>query len=187
MKVNKVCIGLAGYPGAGKTLLALEALKKGIPVLNMGDVVREEALRRGLPPTRENMAMLMWKLRVEEGPLAIAKRIMDKSRSLEQSLIVIDGLRTVDEMVFFRENFKKFILVVVDASREERFKRLFKRGRSDDPKNIKDLEDRDKAEEALGLAELLKIGDKVIVNEGPPEKALEEFDRILKDAVRLDC
>lgn len=187
MRIDKVCIGLTGYPGAGKTLLASEALRRGIPVLNMGDVLREEALRRGLPPSRENMAMLMWKLRIEEGPLAIAKRILDKIGSIEQSLIVIDGLRTFDEMSFFRERFKKFILVVVIASREERFKRLSKRGRSDDPKSIKDLEDRDRAEEALGLTELLKNGDKVVVNEGPPEKALEEFEQILKDAVRLDC
>ncbi|MBS7613861.1 AAA family ATPase [Candidatus Bathyarchaeota archaeon] len=187
MKVDKVCIGLTGYPGAGKTLLASEAVKRGIPVLNMGDVVREEALRRGLPPTRENMTLLMWKLRSEEGSLAVAKRILEKSRCFEQNLIVIDGLRTVDEMSFFRENFKKFILVVVNASREERFKRLSKRGRGDDPKSIKDLEDRDRAEEALGLAGLLAKGDRVILNEGPPEKALEEFEQVFKDAIRLDC
>lgn len=187
MKVDKVCIGLAGYPGAGKTLLTSEAVKKGVPVLNMGDVVREEALRRGLQPTRENMTLLMWRLRSEEGPLAVAKRILEKSRCLRQNLIVVDGLRTVDEMSFFRENFRKFILVVVDASREERFKRLSKRGRSDDPKSIQDLEGRDRAEEALGLAELLKKGDRVILNEGPPEKALEEFEQVLKDAVRSDC
>lgn len=187
MKVDKVCVGLAGYPGAGKTLLASEAVKRGIPVLNMGDVVREEALRRGLPPTRENMILLMWKLRSEEGPLAVAKRILEKSKCFGQNLIVVDGLRTVDEMSFFRENFKKFILVVVDASREERFIRLSKRGRNDDPKSIQDLEDRDKAEEVLGLAELMSKGDKVILNEGPPERVLEEFEQVLKDAAGLNC
>lgn len=184
MKVDKVCIGLTGYPGAGKTLLASEAVRRGIPVLNMGDVVREEALRRGLQPTRENMTLLMWKLRSEEGPLAVAKRVLEKSRSFEQNVIVIDGLRTVDEMVFFRENFRKFILVVVDAPREERFKRLSKRGRSDDPKDIKELEYRDSVEEALGLKELLKRGDVVIMNDGPPENALREFRRLLEDAGR---
>ncbi|MEM2240356.1 MAG: AAA family ATPase [Candidatus Bathyarchaeia archaeon] len=186
LKIDKVCIGLAGYPGSGKTLLASEAVKRGIPVLNMGDVVREEALRRGLQPTRENMTLLMWRLRSEEGPLAVAKRILEKSRCFREHMIVVDGLRTIDEMSFFRENFKKFILVVVDASKEERFKRLSKRGRSDDPKDIQDLEDRDRAEDALGLSELLKKGDKIILNEGPPEKALEEFKRILEDVARLN-
>lgn len=186
MKLYKVGVGLTGYPGAGKTLLASEASRMGIPVLNMGDVVREEAVRRGIKPTRENMARLMFKLREEEGPLAVARRTLDRCRRVEGRLVVIDGLRTVDELNLFKESFKRFILVMVDAPREERFRRLYERGRSDDPKSLEELADRNSAEETLGLGELVKRADKRIVNSGPPERALETFRSFLEEASTLD-
>jgi len=186
LKLCKIGVGLTGYPGAGKTLLAAEASRMGLPVLNMGDVVREEADKRGVEPTRENMTRLMFKLREEEGPLAVARRILDKCRRVEGKLVVIDGLRTVDELRLFKESFKRFILVMVDAPREERFRRLHKRGRSDDPKTLEELVDRDRAEETLGLGELMKKADRLIVNSGPPEKALKTFRAILEEASRLD-
>ena len=47
-------IAFVGAPASGKTEAANVARELGIPVISMGDVIREELRRRGLPLTDEN-------------------------------------------------------------------------------------------------------------------------------------
>jgi len=42
---------IAGMPGSGKSIVSSIARELGLPVYVMGDVVREEARRRGIEPT----------------------------------------------------------------------------------------------------------------------------------------
>ncbi len=51
MLKDTLIIGLTGMPGAGKTTVANYLSQKGIPLLLMGDVVREAAETDGLEPT----------------------------------------------------------------------------------------------------------------------------------------
>ena len=44
-------IGFVGLPASGKTEAAKVAQELGIPIIRMGDVVREEVKRRGLDIT----------------------------------------------------------------------------------------------------------------------------------------
>ena len=39
-------IGISGLPGSGKNLISTKASEKGFIVVNMGDCVREESLKR---------------------------------------------------------------------------------------------------------------------------------------------
>ena len=48
-------VGFVGMPGSGKSVAADVAREMNIPVVVMGDVIREEAARRGLDPTDKNL------------------------------------------------------------------------------------------------------------------------------------
>ncbi len=76
-------IAFVGMPGAGKTEASNVARQMGIPVVIMGDVIREEAEKRGLPPTDENIGGVASQLRKEEGMDAIARRCIPKIKAYE--------------------------------------------------------------------------------------------------------
>ena len=69
MSEDILIVALTGMPGAGKTTVANYLAQKGIPLLIMGDVVREAAQNDGLEPTSGNLAKLMIRLREKNGPL----------------------------------------------------------------------------------------------------------------------
>ncbi|MDP2841306.1 MAG: AAA family ATPase, partial [Candidatus Methanoperedens sp.] len=48
-------IAFVGMPASGKSEAAAIARRLGIPVVNLGDVVRVETAKRGLEPNDENI------------------------------------------------------------------------------------------------------------------------------------
>jgi dephospho-CoA kinase len=57
---------------------------------------------------------------------------LELARSSGKDLVVVDGLRSKDEVEFFRDNSEDFMLVEVCASADSRLSRIANRGRSDD-------------------------------------------------------
>lgn len=78
MSRDILIVALTGMPGAGKTTVANYLHHMGIPLLIMGDVIREAAESQGLSPTSDNLANLMIKLRMKNGPGAVAHLIANK-------------------------------------------------------------------------------------------------------------
>ena len=60
---DKLLIGLAGMPGAGKSVVVNVAKANGYGVVVMGNIVREEAARRGLKSNPQNLGKIMLELR----------------------------------------------------------------------------------------------------------------------------
>ncbi|MEM2926044.1 MAG: AAA family ATPase [Candidatus Bathyarchaeia archaeon] len=178
-KIDKTVLGIVGMPGAGKTTAAKAISDLGYPVLSMGDIVREEALKRGLKLTADVMNAFIHKIRQEEGPTIVAEKCLAKCRALEAPLIAIEGIRSLEEVLLFRKSFKHFVLVAIKAPMERRFQNLRSRGREDDPKCLKDLEIRDSEEKRLGLFQALKAADVVIDNVGGPEDLKEKMKLLL--------
>jgi dephospho-CoA kinase len=154
-------------------------------LLIMGDAVREEARRRGLSITPSNLRELARKLREEEGPLAIAKRIEKKvADCLEKSCIVlVDGARSLDEVNYFRK-YGEVIIVAIEAPLDVRLERIIKRGREDDPKRLEELEKREQVEFEMGLGKLVKKADLVIENVGSIVEYKEKVGRLLREIER---
>jgi len=63
---DKLVIGLAGMPGAGKSVVVAIAKGNGYGVVVMGDVVREEAKKRNLELSPEDLGKIMLELRQKE-------------------------------------------------------------------------------------------------------------------------
>jgi len=150
-------------PGAGKSTIA-EGLKlKGYEIINMGNAVREEAKRRNLESTRDNLGKLMLELREKNGPGAIAELVKYKIESSEANTILIDGIRSNDEIQVLRK-FGTVKLLAVHASTDTRFNFLQKRGRSDDPQTIEHFEERDNRELGVGISNSIALSDYAISN-----------------------
>jgi dephospho-CoA kinase len=180
MMVEKLVVGLAGMPGAGKSVVVNIAKDRGYGVVVMGDEVRMEAQRRGLEPTPENIGYLMLELRREDGEAAIAKRCIPKIHGEAKSKIIIDGIRSLNEVEEFRKNFRKFVLVAVHSSPETRFKRLYHRQRSDDPKDWEIFHERDMRELSVGLGNAIAMAEYMIVNEESLDVVKRKVKRVLE-------
>ena len=167
-------------PGAGKSVVVNAAKELSYDVIVMGDEVREEARKRGLKPTPENLGKIMLKLRRTEGETVIAKRCIPKIKASVKERIIIDGVRSLKEVEEFKKNFPRFSLIAVFASPKTRFKRLYNRGRSDDPKNWEIFRERDLRELSVGLGNVIALADHIIVNEEEIDKAKRSAKEILK-------
>ena len=73
---------VTGMPGAGKSGIAQAFHDSGIPVIVMGDVIREETRKRGLEPNPENTKKVMLGLREKSGPGAVASFCVDELKDL---------------------------------------------------------------------------------------------------------
>ncbi len=173
-------IAFVGLPLSGKSTAAKVAEEMGIPVVCMGDIVREEAKRRGLPQTDENLGKIAEELRRKEGMDAIAKRCIPiiREKGMETGVVVVDGIRGIAEVERFKREFgEDFILINIEAPLEIRFQRALKRKRSDDITTIEDLKKRDERELSWNMGEAMKIANFTIENVG----GLEEFREKVRD------
>ncbi|MGB9676407.1 MAG: AAA family ATPase [Candidatus Bathyarchaeales archaeon] len=164
-KVEKLVVGVAGMPGAGKSVVVEVARGMGYDVIVMGDVVREEARKRGLECTPENLGNIMVELRLKEGNSVIAKRCIPKILEAKRAKVIVDGIRSMSEVEEFKRHFQNFVLIAIKASPETRFKRLYHRKRSDDPKNWEIFHERDMRELSVGLGEAIAKAEYTIDNE----------------------
>jgi dephospho-CoA kinase len=155
-------LALVGLPGSGKST-AIEAIFDLGIVVTMGDVVRNEAKRRNIELSGSNLGKIAEQLRKEEGPGIVAKRCVNLIKKMKENIIFIDGIRSLDEVSIFRK-FWKFPIIAIIVDEKKRFRRLFKRSRSDDPKNLEELKERDHRELKFGLDEVLEKADYKINN-----------------------
>jgi len=180
---ERIVIGVAGMPGAGKATIREIVQKMGYPAVVMGDEIRNEAKRRKLKPTPENLGMVMLKLREEEGPAAVAKRCLTKMEKAEEEVVVVEGIRSLHEVEEFKKRFSNFTLIAIHASPETRFQRLFQRKRSDDPKGWKTFVERDLRELGVGLGSAIATADHMIVNEGSKAELKRKTREVLKEVL----
>ncbi len=136
----------------------------GLPVIRMGDVVREEAARRGIVPTDEGIGGMAHREREVHGPDVWARRTLEL---MSAERMVIDGVRSLEEVAFFRQTFGDGLTILaVLASPKTRYMRISKRSRDDDILTEKELSVRDERELRWGLGNVIALADHVIVNEG---------------------
>jgi len=173
-----VCI--TGLPGAGKTTVA-DALKSmGFSVISMGDVVRNEAKKRGLELNDANLGKVMLELRSTYGPDAIAVYVGEMIKSMNESkYFAIDGLRSVREADRLRE-YGYVKILAVHAPRARRFDFLVKRGRSDAPTDMHEFDARDRRELDVGVAEAIAFADAIVNNDCNKEELVNRALTIVK-------
>jgi len=177
---RKILIGTAGMPGAGKDTVKKVVQKLGFPVIVMGDEVRAEAKRRGMPITPENLGEVMLQMRKEDGPAAIAKKCIPKIKSVRSSIVFVDGIRSLHEIEEFKKEFPDLKILAIHASPKTRFKRLLRRRRRDDPRNWEGFIERDRRELKVGLGDVIATADYMLINEGTKKELEANLTALLK-------
>ncbi len=173
-------IGVTGLPGFGKSVVSRVAKKLNIPLVRMGDVIREEAKKRN-----QKTGDVAVELRREYGEFVVAERcveiIKNHFNTLNRtpkinvpgskcSIFMIEGIRSQYEIEIFKKHFKNFKVIAVHSTPETRFKRLKKRMRPDDSREESEFLLRDERELNFGIGNVIATADYMIVNEGPLKK-----------------
>ena len=178
-------IGLTGKNAAGKGEVANYLQKKGFIYYSLSDVLREEATKRKLEHSRNNLIDLGNELRKKYGASYLAKQINNKIKQQlkKNKNFVVDSIRSPYEAKELMKN-KNFILAGIKAPIELRFKRLRERNRLGDAKTLKEFKRQEQRENLKNntnqqLNATLKLANKVIVNDGSLEELHKKFDRLM--------
>ena len=161
--LSKLIVCLTGMPGAGKSTIANGLKSKGYEIINMGDAVREEAKKRSIEPSGQNLGKIMLELREKNGPGAVAELIQNKIKNSSSNVIVIDGIRSNEEIQVLRK-FGTVKLLSIHASTDTRYSFLIERGRSDDPQTRDNFDERDVREIKVGISTPIALADESISN-----------------------
>jgi dephospho-CoA kinase len=178
MKVIAIC----GLPGSGKTT-AIEAIQDLGIIVTMGDVVREEVKSRNLEPSGNNIGKIAKELREKNGPAIIAEKCVELIKKKNEKIIFVDGVRSISEVTVFRK-YWTFPIIAIIVDEEQRFKHLFERNRSDDPKILEDLKERDKREIEFGLVKVLEIAEYIIYNNSSIEDLKKKTRKIVLEIIQ---
>lgn len=161
-------IGFAGLPGAGKSYIAEELADfYDVEVITMGDAIRREYAREefnveGLDEvdnlTFESAALAKFAADTrDESPEVIPRWTADLADSLDDELVIVDGIRSVTDYEVLDSHFDNFDVVWVKSDFNTRLQRIQDRDREGEGDFMaKDLHERDRNElERLGVGELL--------------------------------
>jgi dephospho-CoA kinase len=176
-------IGTVGLPGSGKGEAATVAREHDIPVVTMGDVIRQACRDRGLDPADHHGAVAT-RLREEDGPAAIAERSLPLIREAltAHDVVLVDGLRSGVELDTFREAFgDEFTLVSIEAPFAVRAERLADRGRDASDADLDALRARDERELGFGMAEAMDRADVTIENTDSLDAFRDRIEELLLD------
>jgi dephospho-CoA kinase len=163
-----------GMPGSGKDELIQVARSIGLATLKMGDLVRDETRRRGLPLSNANVGRVANEERERHGPGIWAQRALPK---LTETKMLIDGCRSDHEVTVFRHNFGDLFVLGIFASPETRYDRMIRRSRGDDAASLQEFYDRDRRELKWGIGTAFALADGMLINEG----TLDDFRRNARD------
>jgi dephospho-CoA kinase len=157
-----------GMPGSGKDELIEVARRLGLATFKMGDLVRDETRRRGLPLTNASLARVANEDREKHGAAIWAQRTLPK---LTETKMLVDGARSDAEVTVFRHNFGDLFVLGIFSSPEVRYDRLMRRARGDDGTTLQEFFDRDRRELKWGIGNAIALADGMLINEG----SLDEF------------
>jgi dephospho-CoA kinase len=161
MLMNLILI--TGMPGARKSDVSRLMASYGNTTFNMSHIIAQELKASGLAHTPDNYHKCAQEMRSFHGPEILAKRTLEQLRNVSERIKIIDGIRTPEELSYFRSQSDFCRLVLVHASRRSRHERMRSRS-GPELQNESQLESLDRQNLQLGLAEVMADSDYVIIN-----------------------
>ena len=181
---RRLLIAIAGLPGSGKSMVARVLRDAGLKVYVMGDVVRRELERRKLERTAENLTRIALEIRRKHGMGGVAELMLKELESERSWPIVVDGVRSVEELKVFSRVAECIHVIAVHASPSTRYERLRARGRPGDPKSWDEFARRDALELKFGLGNVIALADTVFVNESSIKNLVESVKSRLGEILK---
>ncbi|MFH0928930.1 MAG: AAA family ATPase [Candidatus Aenigmatarchaeota archaeon] len=159
-------IVIVGLPGSGKSF-ASDIIRKRFKAraFNTGDLIRDEIKRRGWKYTPETDARIARWYHSEGREKLLIRRLFDKVRKTNRRLVVLDGLRSVEQLKHLKKCCKKKpVIIYIKASFESRARRELKRRRFGSTETAEYIRFRDQLERSHGIMGLIRKADHTIDN-----------------------
>ncbi len=174
-----VVIALVGLPGSGKSIVAGMLEKRGFTRIRFGDVTDAEMKKRGLPAGEESEKLVREDLRKEIGMHAYAFLNLERIKKAKGD-VVIDGLRSLEEYEYLKEELPDLVIIAVYAPQDVRYKRMAER--TVRPRSPEEAKQRD-IDEVQNLNVLGPIGlaDHTLVNNKGVEELRKRLEKILHE------
>lgn len=118
-------IGITGPFGSGKSTAASFFETKGFKKITLSSFLEEQFKKDGKEITRKNLQDLGNLWRAQRGSGVLAKKALDYIQSNNIDRAVIDGIRNLGEIKYFKQN-TNFVLLGIVADRRIRFERVRK-------------------------------------------------------------
>ena len=177
-----IIIGITGLARSGKdTAAEYLASSYGFKVFTMSDVIKTELMRRGMIISKENMSKLGDIMREEYGRNVVAIKTLEKSSNFAK--VAITGMRSPEEIKYFRYEADKFYLLAIEANDDKRFERRSK----EDPQRRSEFYVRDERDiKNKGLDKVIDKANCVIKNNYSKKYFYNKIDEFLKAFVVKD-
>ncbi len=181
--MSKKVIGLVGLIASGKGVAKNYLIKNYQAVeFRFSSILREALDILGIEQTRDNIISLSTWSRENFGNDLLAKAMLKKIEKSEAELIIIDGIRRMDDILYIRDldNFK---MLAIEADSKIRYERSVKRNENlgDDKKSYQDFLNDHQKETEISIPETMKKADYNIINEGSLEEYYQNIDEIMKE------
>jgi len=177
-------IGLCGQPASGKDTAADFFVSKGFTHISLGDTLREEMRKLGLPTDRAHMSVFAADAKKSRGMACLAELAVD--RVSDNS--IISGIRGTAEVDLFRRRFgPDFTLLVVDAPLQTRYARARQRNRPGDDisfEEFRSIEDHERSalSGAQEVDKVIALADLTVDNSGSMEALMAKLEHLLQPA-----
>ncbi len=179
-------IGITGPSCSGKSVITDCLKQKSFESFSLSDILREEARRNNIELTTENLQNLGNKTREKYGSGALAILALERMKHKEK--IVIESIRNPGEVEEFKKT-RNFYLIAIDAPRELRIERLYKRykegGKREDPTTREELikildidEGKEQSEKGQQVRKCMLMADFHIFNDKSVENLHIETEKI---------
>jgi len=180
--------GTIGLNGSGKdTVIEYISSFYGVPMLSIGDLVREIAMEKQILPTRENLTMIATDRIAKFGAKYFPSKAIERIERNRWEVVGVAGIRTYDDVrVFKRKYGDDFLLIFVNAPLSLRYEWLIRRGQARDPRSYDEFVEQDRKEEQnFSLSRAIKMADVKIENNLGLEHLYRQVDRLLERTAPL--
>lgn len=163
-------ICLTGLPGSGKSISANIFKAHGFKIIEMSSFIRQMMKKQKIAITNKNLRNFSARMRKKYGKTIVAKLTAEKIESLlkksaeKNRKIVINGVRSMQEIRYFKKEFEKIYIIAIISNEKTRYARIVKRARQDDIKSYNDFLWREKKEISWGLKQVIRNADILIFN-----------------------
>ncbi len=163
-------ICLTGLPGSGKTVSAKLFKATGFKVIGMSLEIKQLMKKQKIEINNKNLRNFSNELRKKYGNEIVAKLTVKRAKTIlkkeenQKIKLLIEGIRSLQEIRYFKKLFKKIYIIAVISDQKIRYDRISKRARKDDTKSYKDFLWREDKELKWGVADTIKSADILIFN-----------------------
>jgi dephospho-CoA kinase len=177
-------IGVVGLNGSGKDEVVNYLNRQyGVPLISVGDIVREIAAKEAIEPTRDNLDSITKRYFNQFGEGYFVKKVVEKIRISSWKAAGISGIRSPKDVSIVKEAFKQdFVLTHVYISDPKvRYERISKRGSKRDQSTYEEFITQDNiGQELFHIQDAIKLADYSIANNGTLEEMHKAIDSLIK-------